>query len=157
MDAISKSRLVGLHPKLCERLVQLDQIITGQGVDFRINVGLRDWAKQQKLYNVGRSVPGTIVTNALPGYSWHQYGFAIDGCPIVNNAADWDPTSPNWAKVYAAAPQCGLFSGWNFKGALQDDDHLQMADIPESPSDDDMHLLSSQGIAACWLKYFPTE
>jgi|ERR1039458_13477 peptidoglycan L-alanyl-D-glutamate endopeptidase CwlK len=157
MDPISKSRLVGLHPVLVERLVQLDSQLTANGVDFRIIQALRSWAQQATLYAQGRTTPGQIVTDAPPGYTWHQYGFAIDGCPMVNGQPDWDVSGPNWHKVYSTLKGCELFSGKDYRGRFKDDDHIQLDEIPESPTDEDVQDLKDAGMAVVWTKYFPAS
>lgn len=49
---------------------------------------LRDHKRQAELYAQGRTAPGPIVTNAAPGTSWHNFGFAVD---VVFDA---DPVKP---------------------------------------------------------------
>lgn len=39
---------------------------------------LRDGQYQQSLYDQGRTTPGSIVTNAKPGSSCHEFGCAMD-------------------------------------------------------------------------------
>jgi peptidoglycan LD-endopeptidase CwlK len=34
--------------------------------------------RQTHLYAQGRTAPGKIITNAKAGFSWHQYGVAVD-------------------------------------------------------------------------------
>ena len=40
--------------------------------------GFRSYAKQQELWNKGRTTKGPIVTYAKPGYSNHNFGMALD-------------------------------------------------------------------------------
>ncbi|WBU51770.1 M15 family metallopeptidase [Paracoccus sp. SCSIO 75233] len=93
--------------------------LKSQGADFLAAV-LRD---------VGPQGPDQRVTNALPGYSWHQYGNAVDVYRSVGGAAAWS-CDPHY-KVYAeTARDLGLTSGyfWSFK----DCGHIQAAG-PSSP------------------------
>lgn len=49
------------------------------GLSARIIQGYRSWAEQQAKYRQGRyGDTRPRVTNAPPGYSWHNYGLAID-------------------------------------------------------------------------------
>lgn len=72
--------------------------------------------------------PGTRgnLTNALPGYSWHNWGLACD-CFIkdANGKAIWKAKHPGY-KVYAeAAKSIGLTSGYYWKDPV-DSPHIQM-------------------------------
>lgn len=40
--------------------------------------GVRTFEQQESLYAIGRSTPGTPVTKAGPGLSFHNYGLASD-------------------------------------------------------------------------------
>lgn len=52
--------------------------------------GIRSFDRQEELYAQGRTImpSGPKVTNAMPGFSWHQYGLSVD---IV---FDSDPVKP---------------------------------------------------------------
>ena len=60
--------------------------------DFEVTQGLRTYAEQDALYAQGRTVPGEIVTNAAAGYSWHNFGNAVDLVPedITIGQPDWN-------------------------------------------------------------------
>lgn len=49
----------------------------------------RDTARQTKYYAQGRSTPGDIITNAKPGYSFHEYDVALDVVPLINFKCHW--------------------------------------------------------------------
>lgn len=40
--------------------------------------GLRTFEEQARLFAQGRTTPGSIVTRARPGHSFHNYGLAVD-------------------------------------------------------------------------------
>lgn len=72
---------------------------------------------------------GRHVTNALPGFSWHQWGEAVDSFWVVDGAAEWSPTrkvnGQNGYRVYAAkAAAHGLDAGGLWK-RLKDWPHIQ--------------------------------
>lgn len=48
------------------------------GVQVKIICGTRSYAEQDAIYAQGRTKPGTRVTNARAGYSWHNFGLAFD-------------------------------------------------------------------------------
>lgn len=56
--------------------------------------------------------PGKIVTRAGPGQSLHQYGYAIDGVPLINGKPVWDiEKTVNkllWAKLGRIGAELGL-------------------------------------------------
>lgn len=43
-----------------------------------VYAGLRTFDEQDRLYAQGRTTPGSIVTRARAGYSFHNYGVAVD-------------------------------------------------------------------------------
>ncbi|KGX92944.1 peptidase M15 [Pontibacillus halophilus JSM 076056 = DSM 19796] len=79
-EVLSKNSrgLNGLHPVVKGKATQLIENAYNRGVQILITDGYRSFAEQQRLYNQGRTTPGSIVTNARPGQSYHNYGLAID-------------------------------------------------------------------------------
>jgi hypothetical protein len=148
VDAISLTRLNGAHPLLVSRAQQADIMLVARGINFRITEVIRTRAQQQIDYDNHSS-------NAEPGHSWHQYGCALDGCPMVNDEPDWNVTGANWLTVYNAWLAVGLRSGSTFTSFKGDNDHAQLMEIPESPTAEDVELLVSGGMAAVWAKYTP--
>lgn len=63
-----------------------------QGIDVIITSTYRSAEEQDKIYAVGRTIPGKIVTNAKGGYSFHQYRCAFDFIPVIAGKAQWDNT-----------------------------------------------------------------
>jgi len=74
MDSISAQRIAPLYPELSRRWTAIDAILVDQGIAARVTAGLRSWAEQNALYAQGRTAPGSIVTYAQGGQSWHNYG-----------------------------------------------------------------------------------
>lgn len=73
---------------------------------------------------------GPDVTNAIPGYSWHQFGEAMDCFWVVNGKAVWDlktlVNGKNGYAVYAdEATKLGLDAGFLWK-RLKDSPHVQL-------------------------------
>lgn len=76
-------------------------ILTKHGVTFEVLSGLRSYAQQAALFAQGRTKPGTVVTNARPGSSWHNYGLAID-LGLFRHGVYLDEKIPSLAnQVYA--------------------------------------------------------
>lgn len=104
---------------------------------------LRTFAEQQALYDLGRSIKnpdgatkakplGNIVTNAMPGQSFHNFGLAIDIVLIVDGkTAVWDTVKDfdtdhkaDWMECVAIFKRHGWEWGGDFK-SLKDYPHFQ--------------------------------
>lgn len=92
-DKISIDRIKLLHPKLRdEALVIFNEInnkLTGN-YKCRFSSTLRTFKEQEEIYAIGRTKPGGIRTKAKPGYSFHNYGLAIDIVLVNQKSASWD-------------------------------------------------------------------
>ena len=85
LDARTKKNIKSLDPKVQFVFIKLMQIAKAKGQQYggpKCEVkgicGFRSYAKQQDLYNKGRTTKGPIVTYAKPGYSNHNFGMALD-------------------------------------------------------------------------------
>ena len=58
-------------------------------IRMRVTDGYRSHAQQNELYKKGRTTKGPVVTWVKAGYSYHNYGLAIDVCTIENGKAYW--------------------------------------------------------------------
>ncbi len=99
----SLDTLKGIHPDLVK---VLNEAIKNTPVDFTITNGVRTTKEQQALYAKGRTVGGSIVTNAdgVKNKSNHQaksdgYGYAIDLYPFVNGSVDLNDKPNNLKKI----------------------------------------------------------
>jgi peptidoglycan L-alanyl-D-glutamate endopeptidase CwlK len=94
--------LAPLHP-IFKVMVRKTLVEAGHcGLKVGIFMGGRTMDVQAKLYAQGRKLvngiwtvvdPKAIVTNAKPGYSWHQYFLAVD---IVMDGSDKPGFQPTW-------------------------------------------------------------
>jgi peptidoglycan L-alanyl-D-glutamate endopeptidase CwlK len=140
-DKISIERAKKLHPSVRDEVIELiTRVEKGfpANIAVRIVQGLRTIEEQNALYAKGRTAPGSIVTNAKGGSSYHNYGLAIDFAILVgkdgNSTYDevsWDIKKDNdkdgvadWlevVKVFEAA-------GWEWGGrwsSIKDYPHVQ--------------------------------
>lgn len=85
----NKKRIETLDYRIRPYAYEFVALCEKYGVDILITEGIRNIDRQAKLYAKGRSESGAIVTNAKPGWSFHNYGFALDFCPIVNRKCAW--------------------------------------------------------------------
>jgi len=82
------------------------------------------------LESVGPQPTGAWLTNAIPGYSWHQWGEAVDCLWYVDDSivprADAVIHGQKGYEVYATeARKLGLDSGYFWK-TVKDPDHVQL-------------------------------
>jgi peptidoglycan L-alanyl-D-glutamate endopeptidase CwlK len=97
------------YDALCDRIDALG------GEYWAPTDGIRSIAKQQELYDQGRTKPGKIVTNARPGFSAHNWGCATDWCemrPEFKGQEMWDKA--NWNLYSQAVRDVKLTWGGSF-------------------------------------------
>jgi hypothetical protein len=160
VDAISEQRLLTVIPTLSVRVHRLEAVL---GFDIRVTQALRNSATQDALWSQGRLpveevnakraavglapitfAQNEIVTHAPPGHSWHEYGLAVDVVPM-DPVPDFNETHPQWKAIVAEARGAGLLDGISF----QDEPHLQLFEIPVSPTPQYQTLLA-KGTDAVW-------
>lgn len=86
-DKISEARIKLLHPAIRDEVLSLmdaAEKLIPENAAIRIVQGLRTFAEQEKLYAIGRTLPGRKVTNAKAGSSYHNWGLAIDFCLLYD-------------------------------------------------------------------------
>jgi len=97
-----------LHSLVRPKVDAFIEKVKDAGIDMIITCTKRTNAEQALLYAQGRTTPGAIVTNARPGQSAHNWGFAIDVVPIVNGKADWNGRDLVWQEIGKIGQSCGL-------------------------------------------------
>lgn len=119
-------------------LNELEPVTRGKALDFLrrckednlsvlVTCTYRSAARQQELFNQGRTTKGYRVTNAKPGFSWHQFRCAIDVVPMRGKVAVWGTTGEDlklWERVAAHGRAAGLEWGGDWKG-FKDFPHFQ--------------------------------
>ncbi|SIS42745.1 M15 family metallopeptidase [Salimicrobium flavidum] len=106
-----------------------------EGIFAQITEGKRSYRRQASLYGQGRpgyewrgkkyGSHGKIVTNAKPGQSIHNYGFALDFCLVDESGqqAVWI-VNEDWRRVASVAKVLGFTWGGNWT-TFQDYPHLE--------------------------------
>ncbi|MBY9078319.1 M15 family metallopeptidase [Paenibacillus sp. HN-1] len=133
VKAKSAARLSGLQPVNKDAATALIEFAYAHGVPIVITQGLRTIAEQDALYAQGRTKPGQIVTNAKGGYSYHNFGVAIDFALLLpDGSVSWDTKRDgdgdgvaDWSEVVADAKRIG----WEWGGdwtSFKDLPHFQM-------------------------------
>lgn len=113
------SRLEDLDPDVRVKAETLVTAAAAAGFAIRITHTLRTWDEQAHLYAKGRTMPGAVVTNAKPGYSWHNFGRAFDVC-----FAGPKPYVGPWEKLGLLGESIGLEWGGRFR-SFKDMPHFQ--------------------------------
>lgn len=149
-DIPTYERLGLVNPELARRVHAAEDALAANGLFFRVAQGIRTFEEQAADY---AKVPK--ITNAKPGYSWHQFGMAVDCYPFAaGNRWDlvWDAQDPRFTRMVGALKAQGLAWGGDWK-SLKDYPHFQLANIPVTPTDADRLLYSQDGMQALWDKY----
>lgn len=123
-----------LEPHFLAKCIQLVKNCAARGKMYYATSGIRSWKESQDLYNKGRNEKGEVVdpklvvTRALPGMSYHNYGIACDFC--LDKDLDKAGLQPDWdLKSYKIlgeeAVRLGLEAGVFWKGFV-DAPHIQL-------------------------------
>ncbi len=89
---INSRKIADLNPETAALCRQFVAKCIEQSIDIIITSTYRDFESQDELYKQGRVTPGPIVTNAKPGFSYHNFKVAFDFAPIQNGKIDWNNT-----------------------------------------------------------------
>jgi hypothetical protein len=114
----------GVHPYLQAKVDSLIKDARSNGIDLRVVRGYRSVETQLEYYNQGRTTPGAIITYAPPGFSYHNYGLAVDVCEYVNGKPNWH--SKHWDEIGRIGKKHGLVWGGDWK-LLVDRPHFQLS------------------------------
>lgn len=128
METKSIERLNQLHPKIRQDAIDAyNEAVkaTPIGVHPYIDQTIRSFDESDALYAQGRTKPGSIVTQAKAGQSYHNYGLALDFHLQINGKDIWDENNPNWIKVVNIFKKHGFTWGGNFSGKFKDYPHLE--------------------------------
>jgi peptidoglycan LD-endopeptidase CwlK len=101
-----------------------------QGIDVLVYCTLRSLAEQEVLYASGRTVPGLILTNALPGQSGHNpdasgKAWAFDAVPLIGGKPQW-LNDDLLMRVGLIGESVGLQWAGRWRGALRERVHFEM-------------------------------
>jgi peptidoglycan LD-endopeptidase CwlK len=164
-----------------EKVSRLLTRCVARGIQMRPNCGLRNPFDQARLWRQSRSIEeimskinelesqgapfladcirrvgpqhGAYATGTPPGFSWHQWGEALDCFWVVNGAAEWSTQRKvnglNGYHVYAEeAEKIGLTAGGHWSN-FEDWPHIQLRQADNAAS-----VLSLQEIDAEMLKRY---
>ncbi len=109
-----EDKIKSLHPSLQPFARNLIAKGIQHGIPLIITDAFRSIADQNKDYAKGRTAPGSIVTYAKGGESFHNYGLAFDVVPVVNGKATY---TYDWQKIGDLGKSVGLEWGGDFPHA----------------------------------------
>jgi len=165
LGPVSMKRLSLVEPTLAQLITMLSEQMSEP---IGVTQGLRTKAEQDALYAQGRYSVDVVndlrkivnlapidardnvktVTNAASGYSWHEFGMAVDVVPMESFVnPDWDESHPVWNELVTKGQALGLTSGvaWN------DEPHFQLTGrFPETPTSEVRTILAMQGLSGVW-------
>lgn len=132
-NSVRDSRdLTELAPHVRAAAEQLLADAAEAGIPLTVTATRRSAAAQNARFAQGRTLPGPIVTKAPAGYSYHEYGLALDVVPTeLLRLPRWGDTPAHqaradalWAKVGAIGKRLGFRWGGEFKW-LRDRPHFE--------------------------------
>lgn len=112
-----------LLPLVKEKAESLLSMCKSQGIDLVVTATYRSREEQDSLYAQGRTKPGSIVTNAKGGQSFHNWRVAVDVVPVINGKAVWD-NNDLWEKVGRVGESLGFT--WGGRWDFVDKSHFQL-------------------------------
>jgi peptidoglycan L-alanyl-D-glutamate endopeptidase CwlK len=105
---INSRSLDELLPPVRQRVDQFLADCKNHGIDLLVTSTYRDIESQDALYAQGRTTPGSIVTGARGGHSFHNFRCAVDVVPVVSGKPVWDARNPVWEKIGSLGKLAGL-------------------------------------------------
>jgi D-alanyl-D-alanine dipeptidase len=130
-----------LFPPFLSALSQGIELARKDGHPVEIFETYRAPARQQMLYDQGRTTQGPKVTNARPWQSWHQFGVAADIALKVRGRWSWEFDPAKIATYFE-----GLGLRW---GGAQDGPHYELAGLPSLAAARAI-VGENQGVLAFW-------
>lgn len=113
-----------LEPDFREKVILFIARLKQEGIEVVAASGRRTMAEQNALYAQGRTKPGSIVTRAKGGSSPHNFGLAVDVCPVKNGKLDWNAPDALWKKIADIGIDMGFIAGYYFR-SIKDAPHFE--------------------------------
>lgn len=121
---ISSRKIEDLLPAVQDLAHQFVATCAEVGIDVLIYSTYRDLEAQAALYAQGRTAPGTIITDAAPGFSFHQFRVAWDCVPMLHGKPQWKDTA-TYARMGELGERLGLTWAGRWTGPLRETAHFQ--------------------------------
>lgn len=114
---IISRKLDDLLPPVEERARRMLEVCHENDIELLVTCTYRDFEAQTRLYAQGRGLPGSIVTWARAGDSWHNWRQAFDVVPMRNGKPIWSTRGYDgklWQRVGEIGESVGLEWGGNW-------------------------------------------
>jgi len=121
---INSRRIMTLTPDTREVAVRHISQCKDEGISLLVVQASRSIKDQSRIYAIGRTSPGKVVTNAAPGWSWHNFGRAYDIVVMVDGMPDWD-CKYVYERVGEIGTSIGLIWGGSFRYPKGDLGHFE--------------------------------
>jgi len=118
----SSNAIGSLNPHVASLARKFLELTHANNLDVRITNAFRSWDEQDRVFAQGRTMPGSVVTNAEGGDSYHNWGLAFDAAPYENGKISNDINK--YTKMGQLGQQVGLEWGGTFK-SIVDLPHFQ--------------------------------
>lgn len=112
----SSNAISSLNPYVASLARKFLKLTHDNNLDVHITTAFRSWDEEDRLYAQGRTTPGSIVTNARGGDSYHNWGLAFDAAPYENGMISND--TKKYRKMGQLGQQVGLEWGGTFKSII---------------------------------------
>lgn len=113
--------LPAVQPRFRAFYKAANDAMAAHGLTVKFISGMRSYAEQDALYAQGRTKPGPKVTNAKAGYSWHNWGTAVDVGVFQGKRYLTESPAYDWLGPIGEA--CGL--EWGARWKTPDRPHYQ--------------------------------
>lgn len=119
-----------LAPVVKDRALAFLRECKAYDIDAMIYCTLRTNDEQARLYAVGRTTPGQVLTNARPGASMHNpdkngQAWAFDAVPVIAGKAMWDDVERLGVMGFCGE-QVGLTWAGRWIGKLRERVHFEI-------------------------------
>lgn len=124
VDELNRQRIATLEPQTRAVAERHITACMDAGIKLLVTHAFRGMDEQAELYAKGRGKPGPVVTNARPGYSWHNHHRAYDVVLIEDGKPVWDRPAA-YKKAGDAGRALGLAWGGDFGSIKGDLGHFE--------------------------------
>jgi RHS repeat-associated protein len=126
-DPVTDQRIQQLDPRIQQPATNfINNTESELAIQLRVTDGYRTYEEQDILYAKGRTTEGPSVTGVRGGYSYHNYGLAVDVGIIENGIYRGDMRiTPEIAKI-------GQEQGFDWGASFSDYPHFQMTELWDS-------------------------
>lgn len=112
---MASRKLSDLHPDMQPKVMRFLERCNNLSIDIVILCTYRSWIEQEKIFGVGRTLPGKKITESRPGASKHNNmldgrpaSLAIDILPMRDGKPITQIKDPIWGLLGEIGKDCGL-------------------------------------------------